>query len=181
MKPRPRKYKETKSDETHRIYASPVKLVRSTILLELTIRVLFRWVPSGVRRALAGRPILVDDQTLDPDLQLLLRLERLTDAATPARSPQRRREHQDVATALAAGPPVQGVTTASITIPGAGHPERRSTPARLYTPAGLAAGSPLLVFLHGGGWVLPGAARRRPRVGGRLPAGAGGSVPGRRA
>jgi acetyl esterase len=130
-----------------------VILVRSTILLELTIRVLFRGVPSGARRVLAGRPILVDGQTLDPDLQLLLRLERLTDAATPARSPQRRREHQDVATALAAGPPVQGVTTSPITIPGAAHPDRHSTPARLYTPVGLAAGSPLLVFLHGGGWV----------------------------
>jgi acetyl esterase len=128
-------------------------LVRSTILLELAIRVLFRGLPSFVRRALAGRPIRVDGQTLDPDLQLLLRLERLTDAATPARSPQSRREHQDVATALAAGPPVQGVRTEPVTIPAAVHPDRRSTSARLYTPDGLIVGSPLLVFLHGGGWV----------------------------
>jgi len=130
-----------------------VKLVRSTILLELAIRVVFRGFPSGVRRALGGRPIRVDGQTLDPDLQLLLRLERLTDAATPARSPQSRREHQDVATALAAGPSVPGVAAESFTIPGTAHPDGRSTPARLYTPDGLAVGSPLLVFLHGGGWV----------------------------
>jgi len=33
------------------------------------------------------------------------------------------------------------------------HPDRHSIPARLYHPDGLAAGSPLLVFHHGGGWV----------------------------
>jgi len=122
-------------------------------MLEIAIRVLFRGLPSGVRRALAGRPIRVDGQTLDADLQLLLRLERLTDAATPARSPQSRREHQDIATALAGGPPVPGVATESITIPAAAHPDGHSIPARLYTPDGLAIGSPLLVFQHGGGWV----------------------------
>ena len=96
---------------------------------------------------LAGRPIRVDGQTLDPDLQLLLRLERLTDAATPAEARSAVGEHQDVATALAGGPPVQGVTTEPITIPG-GRRTRTGTasPARLYTPDGLAAGSPLLVF-----------------------------------
>ena len=130
-----------------------MKLFRSTIGLELAIRVLFRGAPSVVRRLLAGRPIRVDGQTLDPDLQLLLRLERLTDAATPARSPQRRREHQDVATALAGGPPDSGVNTEAITIPATMHPDRHSIPARLYHPDGLAAGSPLLVFHHGGGWV----------------------------
>jgi acetyl esterase len=64
--------------------------IRSTIGLELVIRVVFRAFPAGLRRLLAGRPVRVDGQTLDPDLQLLLRLERLTDAGTPASTPKRR-------------------------------------------------------------------------------------------
>jgi acetyl esterase len=126
--------------------------IRSTLGLELVIRIVYRTFPAGLRRLLAGRAIRVDGQTLDPDLQLLLRLERLTDAGTPASTPQRRREHLDVASALVGGPLVAGVTTTEIAIPA----ERTDQPglaARLYTPDGLPPGSPLLVYHHGGGWV----------------------------
>ena len=127
--------------------------IRSTIGLELVIRVVFRAFPAGLRRLLAGRPIRVDGQTLDPDLQLLLRLERLTDAGTPASTPERRREHLDVASALVGGPLVAGVSTREIHIPSETHPEAPGLTARLYTPDGLPTGSPLLVYHHGGGWV----------------------------
>jgi acetyl esterase len=134
-----------------------VRRVRSTFWLELAIRVIFRLFPAGLRRMLAGPAIELDGQTLDPDLQLLLRLERLTAAGTPAAPVHRRRAHLDAATALASGPPVGGVTTRPITItaddPDPRDPGRRSIAARLYTPEGLPPGSPLLVFQHGGGWV----------------------------
>ncbi len=126
---------------------------RSTLALELVIRVVFRTFPGGFRRLLAGRPVRLDGQTLDPDLQLLLRLERMTDAGTPASTPQRRREHLDVASALVGGPLVGGVTTEEIAIPSTGGPGDHGIAARLYTPVGLAVGSPLLVYHHGGGWV----------------------------
>ena len=129
-----------------------MKALRSTILLELVIRVVFRVLPGAVRRVLAGRPVALDGQRLDPDLQLLLRLERLTSAGTPSVSLQRRREHLDTATALAGGPVIPGVLVrpVRITRDGAG---ARAVPARLYTPHDLPPGSPLLVYGHGGGWV----------------------------
>lgn len=127
--------------------------IRSTLGLELVIRIVYRTFPPGLRRLLAGRPIRVDGQTLDPDLQLLLRLERLTDAGTPSSTPERRREHLDVASALVGGPLVAGVTTTEIAIPATAHPDGHCLTARLYVPDGLPAGSPLLVYHHGGGWV----------------------------
>lgn len=77
--------------------------MRSTVGLELVIRLVFGYLPAGARRRLAGRPVLVDGDPLDPDLQLLLRLERLTTAGTPATPVPRRREHLDVATDQGAG------------------------------------------------------------------------------
>ena len=105
-------------------YASPVTTrIRSTIGLELVIRVVFGAFPAGLRRLLAGPPIRVDGQTLDPDLQLLLRLERLTDAGTPSSTPERRREHLDIASALVGGPLVDGVSTRDIDIPSEARPD----------------------------------------------------------
>jgi acetyl esterase len=123
-----------------------VALLRSTLWLELVIRVVFGVIPSAVRRVLAGRPIRLDGQTLDPDLQLLLRLERLTSAGTPASTPERRRRHLDVASALVGGRLVGGVTTRPVALGG-------GIAGRLYTPDDLPVGSPLLVYHHGGGWV----------------------------
>lgn len=125
--------------------------VRSTVGLELVIRLVFGVLPASVRRRLAGPPITVDGDPLDPDLQLLLRLERMTAAGTPATPVHRRREHLDVATALIGGRPVAGVDSRAVVIDRTdGGPPLAG---RAYTPHGLAAGSPLLVYLHGGGWV----------------------------
>jgi acetyl esterase len=125
-----------------------VKAPRSTLLLELVVWMTFYVLPGGVRRALAGRPLRMEGQTLDPDMQLLLRLERLT-AEGGTESPARRRRHQEVAAGLGGGRPVGGVSVAAMTVP-AQHGE---LPARLYVPESLPTGSPLLVFLHGGSWV----------------------------
>ena len=125
--------------------------MRSTVGLELVIRLVFGYLPAGARRRLAGRPVLVDGDPLDPDLQLLLRLERLTTAGTPATPVPRRREHLDVATALVGGRPAAGVQTRALVIDRTD--DGPPLAGRLYTPDGLAEGSPLLVYLHGGGWV----------------------------
>jgi len=125
-----------------------VKAPRSTLLLELLVWTTFFLLPSGVRRVLAGRPLRREGQTLDPDMQLLLRLERLT-AEGGTNSPERRRRHQEVAAALVGGRPPAGVSVTATTVPA----EHGDLPARLYVPDGLPTGSPLLVFLHGGSWV----------------------------
>src|SRR6478609_10269561 len=114
-------------------YAPPV---RSTLVLELVIRLVYGALPAGVRHRLAGRPIVVDGERLDPDLQLLLRLERLTAAGTPATPVPRRREHLDVATALVGGRPRAGVDSRALVIDRSdgGSP----LAGRAYTPHGLA-------------------------------------------
>ena len=119
--------------------------------LKWGIRVVFRAFPPAVRRVLAGRPRRRDGQTLDPDLQLLLRLGKLTARRAPAATLQSRRQQLEVGGPLAAGPVVAGVTVREIDVttddPG------RTLPGRLFTPDGLAPGSPLLVYFHGGAWV----------------------------
>lgn len=119
--------------------------------LELVIRLVFGYLPAAARRRLAGPPIIVDGDPLDPDLQLLLRLERLTSAGTPATPVPRRREHLDVATALVGGRPPAGVDARAVVIDRTD--DGPPLAGRAYTPDGLAQGSPLLVYLHGGGWV----------------------------
>jgi acetyl esterase len=105
-------------------------------------------LPAAVRRRLAGAPIQIDGNTLDPDIQLLLRVENLlpnttkTDAATA-------RAHFRNLCKLIPGTPAELLRVTDLTVRGAdGQLE-----ARLYIPRG-DQGRGLLVFLHGGGWVV---------------------------
>jgi acetyl esterase len=114
------------------------------------VRTLFS-LPPQVRRALAGRPTRVDGQTLDTDIQLLLRLMNLQGYELAGGTPERARAAMDRGT-VATGRVQDHVPSRDLRIPGDGG----EIPARLYTPDGLPAGSPLVVFYHGGGWVLGG-------------------------
>lgn len=113
------------------------------------VRLLFE-LPRPVRRLLAGRPIVRDGQRLDPDLQILLRLQQLEGYAFGGGDPDEARATMESGAPLLAGPRIGPMATRALGIPADG----RTIPARLYTPAGLAAGSPLLIYYHGGGWVL---------------------------
>lgn len=102
-------------------------------------------LPEGVQSRLAGRPVRLDGQRLDTDVQLVLRLQRLARVrgAETLPVPQGRAallEH----TALTAGvQPIGSVRDLAVA----------GLPARLYVPTGAAASGPLLLFLHGGGFV----------------------------
>jgi acetyl esterase len=104
-------------------------------------------LPAAVRRRLAGAPVQIDGNVLDPDLQLLLRIEGLLPSTTKASVPQARANLVSMSKLVAGQPPeLQRVT--ELTVRGADG----QLGARLYVPR--SAGRGLLVFFHGGGWVV---------------------------
>jgi acetyl esterase len=101
-------------------------------------------LPEAAQRALAGRPVTIDGNTLATDVQLMLRLQRLARLPGAEELP------------LAQGREVVRVTAAHT---GGDQPigsvrslEVADLPARLYLPEGAPAVGPLLVFFHGGGF-----------------------------
>lgn len=114
-----------------------------TPLKSLSIRGVFA-LPRPVLRAIAGRPVRIDGNTLDLEVQAALRLMQLT------REP-----------AFGAGPlgAARAHTIASARVVGGSQPigavndlEVAGRRARLYVPR--ADSEALLVYIHGGGWFV---------------------------
>ncbi|MEO9324186.1 alpha/beta hydrolase [Nocardioides sp. C4-1] len=108
-------------------------------------------LPEPVQRRLAGRPVVVDGQTLAPELQLMLRLQRVArlPGAETMPIPEGRRviDHQSAMTG--GTPPVGSVRSLDLD----------GVAGRLYTPSAALTGAgatPLLVFFHGGGFIYGG-------------------------
>jgi acetyl esterase len=121
---------------------APVALVKSA-----SARGLLK-LPRPVIRRLAGEPVVIDGRTLDPEMQLMLRLIRLDGPAVETRSISRGRRQVVASSQLVGGtPPIGAVTDRTIAGPGG------DLPLRFYTPRGLTGPAPALVFLHGGGWI----------------------------
>ena len=108
------------------------------------------WIPPWLKRLLAGgRRVTIDGNTLDSTVQLILAAQRRTRYRRPvgcwrsgiARALMRN-SHSVMGTHVA-------VPTADLTIPGPDGPLR----ARHYRPT-VAGPAPLLVFFHGGGFVV---------------------------
>ncbi|MEU4252219.1 alpha/beta hydrolase [Amycolatopsis sp. NPDC026612] len=108
------------------------------------------WLPAPVRRAVAGRPVRIDGQDLALDAQLLLRLQKIARADLVRGSVEESRTLLDGSRHLVSGRPIEPVSVRETAVP---TPDG-DLPATLYTPAGLPEKSPLLVFFHGGGWVI---------------------------
>lgn len=107
-------------------------------------------LPAPVQRRLAGAPRVIDGQELDPEVQLMIRLRELR--PVPAReTPAEARAARARTAAVFRGEKFRVDRVEAITVPGTAGP----IGARLYAPAG-GAGEPLplLVYLHGGGWVV---------------------------
>jgi acetyl esterase len=104
-------------------------------------------LPRRVRRLIAGPPVRLDGQELALDAQLLLKMQQLANIPGMSQgTPEQARRHLDEGSVLVSGRPMAGVDVRDLRIDTVG--------ARLYTPSGLAEGSPLLVFYHGGGFVV---------------------------
>jgi acetyl esterase/lipase len=107
-------------------------------------------LPESLQRILAGRPTMIDGQVLDPELQLLLRLaSRVEEPPLETLSITAVRQNLERQAAAFEGPKIAGVSVDSLQIPGPDGP----IPARLYIPELEEPPLPLLVYLHGGGWV----------------------------
>ena len=105
-------------------------------------------LPRPVLRRLAGPPVVVEGKTLDLEMQMLLKLQRLE--GRPAETlPIARARRQIVATSqlLAGKQPIGAVTDRTIDGPGG------PIGLRFYTPRGIRASTPALVYVHGGSFM----------------------------
>jgi acetyl esterase len=121
-------------------------------LLRWGFRILFG-LPRLVRRLLAGRPVERDGQLLDPDLQLLGRVGDLlasSGSAMDAAALALQRRQADLAAEATAEPGLDDVLTIDWEVAGADGP----LAARLYVPPSEPDFPGLLVYFHGGGFVL---------------------------
>jgi acetyl esterase len=109
-------------------------------------------LPPGAQRLIFGKPPALDGLELASDIQVLLRLAQLAGSRslTAGGDPVRIRAERRVEAAVTAGPPIPMARVQELEIPGPAGAMR----ARLYAPAGAKPAAPLLVFYHGGGWVI---------------------------
>ena len=105
-------------------------------------------------RRLAGKPITVDGQTLDPHIQLALKaLERTGHGGPWARVGAEAARRESRRASLVSALPIPRVEEVSdLTLPGPAGP----LAARIYRAPGTngAGSQPALVFFHGGGFVI---------------------------
>jgi acetyl esterase len=104
-------------------------------------------LPDAVLRRLAGKPIERDGQTLAPDVQLMLKLAALTGPGAETQPIAKGRAILRRQSVVAGGDQRIG-RSESLWVAG--------LPARLYTPTFVDSSTPgpLLVFLHGGGFIF---------------------------
>jgi len=109
------------------------------------------WIPAAARRMLAGgRSVIIDGNTLDPTLQLMLSGMRAAgvDGIVVDDNPAASRAQLREMTLNLPGPQIH-VEVDEITLPG---PAGEITARHYHPPGGVTA--PLLVYYHGGGWVI---------------------------
>ncbi len=107
-------------------------------------------LPTPVATRLGGGVHVVDGQTLDPQLSVLLAVEARINRPGEERTAAQRRVALARSAAIAAGPRTPIGPVRDLTVRGADGVLR----ARHYRPVGGGAGRPLVVYFHGGGWVV---------------------------
>ncbi len=111
-------------------------------------------LPAGAQRLIFGKPPVLDGQTLASDIHVLLHLVALTGSRSltgGGGDPEQIRAERRVEAAITAGPPIPMAQVEELELAGPAGAMR----ARFYTPASNGpAAEPLLVYYHGGGWVL---------------------------
>ena len=120
--------------------------------LEFRAARLLSTLPPRIQLGLSGRaPVRVDGQTLEPELQLALSvLERRGAPPLETLPPAEAREEYRRQTVVAGGGPVPVGAVRDLTVEGAVRP----LTARHYAPEEPGGPHPLIVFFHGGGFVV---------------------------
>jgi len=112
-------------------------------------------LPPRVQRLLFGKPPELDGQRLAPDIHTLLWLDRLVDDGDSKEKKsveETRADRLKEARIVAHRPAIAMARVEPVSIPGPAGP----MDARLYVPPAASEPSPLLVYFHGGGWVIGG-------------------------
>ena len=110
-------------------------------------------LPPGLQRLAAGAPPRIAGLELASDIHVLLRLAALAGAesVTGGLPPEEARAQNRAGTAVTAGPKRPMSRVDGLEIPG----PTGTIPARLYVPPGAEPDpQPLIVYFHGGGWVI---------------------------
>ena len=109
-------------------------------------------LPDPVIRAILGKPVQVEEALLSPTAQLLIALERFVPRRAPNAVPDMvaaRRDYDIVSSVMHAGVACD-VQVRDTVVAGA----HGLIPARVYSPPGASGPLPLMVFFHGGGFVV---------------------------
>ena len=107
-------------------------------------------VPDRTATRLGGGPVVVDGQTLEPHLSMVLAFNERMRPDREGVSVADQRAAVRASSAIAAGAPIPVGPVRDLSVSGADGALR----ARHYAPPSGSANRPLLVFLHGGGWVV---------------------------
>jgi acetyl esterase len=110
-------------------------------------------LPPRLQRRLAGPPPRLDGQVLAPDVHMLLELARRAGETSlvEGRSVEQAREENLEGVPVLSGPPRPMARVEEVTVAGA----VGELAARLYVASAAASEpQPLLVYYHGGGWVI---------------------------
>jgi acetyl esterase/lipase len=132
---------------------SPVaNLPRLPVAAEHHVVEFFCGLPPWLQRLLFGKPPELDGQRLASDIHALLWLDRLVSDGLAERKPvdESRADRLKEARIVAHRPPIPMARIESVAIPG----PSGTIDARLYVPDTTGNPSPLLVYFHGGGWVI---------------------------
>jgi acetyl esterase len=134
---------------------SPVRVTAADRLEAFVARALGRLSPRAMVRLSGRPPLAIDGQVLDPQLQLALAIRRrrgVPGLVEPTIEAGRRRYRRDMVVHRGPRTPVGAVRELAIPSPSA------DIPARYYAPPTtgdeVRRQAPLLVFLHGGGFVI---------------------------
>lgn len=109
-------------------------------------------LPTPVKRRLAGAPIVLDGQQLDLNAQLLAKIESSVKRVTgeDRGTPEQARKMMLIGARSVAGKQVEVAAVVNITVAGADGP----LDARVYRPLARAESGGVIVYYHGGGWVV---------------------------